>query len=297
MVTYTCPRCGFTTVYRNNMRRHYARDVPCEPQQSNVDFDSLFENFDVKKKIACNLCCKTFNSKRGLLYHQKQHSENENDMSNADLVKELIELKRLVKNMQTSPTTNNIQNQQNNNMTVNSTIVVMQQPPHVQRNNFGQETIDHITGEFVKEALLNLRKGAVDLFQKVHFDPDVPRNNNIAFKSAKSKQVNAVVEGTWQSRPTSTAVEDIVRKVLQLMSLRFNEHMGDNELQRNKDQIFKWMHDVLNMNNDKYFKLKQDIVTLIQNQTDIYNPMLDDRQKVAAMSIGGLNQTSNGQLD
>ena len=198
------------------------------------------------------------------------------------MYKELQELRALVKSIkvpggiqtQTHINNTNVFNQQN------ITVIVQ---PQLQRNNFGAETINHITNEFVREALLNLRKGALDMVHKVHYDPTVPENNNIAFKSAKSKQVSAVIEGTWLSKPISSTVEEIIRKVLQLMNSRFPEYADDPDMINNRDGIFKWMRDVMSMNNDKYYSLRKDIIALIQNQTELYNPMLDDKLKMACL--------------
>jgi hypothetical protein len=199
------------------------------------------------------------------------------------MYKELQELRALVKSIKgpagiQTPThinnTSNVFNQQN------ITFIVQ---PQLQRNNFGAETIHHITNEFVREALLNLRKGAVDMVHKVHYDPTVPENNNIAYKSAKSKQMSAVIEGTWLSKPISSTVEEIIRKVLQLMNSRFPEYADDPDMINNKDGIFKWMRDVMSMNNDKYYSLRKDIIALIQNQTELYNPMLEDKLKMECL--------------
>jgi hypothetical protein len=95
------------------------------------------------------------------------------------------------------------------------------------------------------------------MVHKVHYDPKVPENNNIAYKSAKSKQVNAVIEGAWLSKPISTTVEEIIRKVLQMMNARFPEYASFP---------------------------RQDIIAPIQNQTDLYNPMLNDKARRLAAS-------------
>lgn len=271
MVQYKCQRCGFETNYKGNIRRHLTRAKPCEPLLGDIDISQQLEQLEkCDGKHTCWVCKKGFSSKWNLDVHSQKHLD---DPDKLIMMKEIQELKKIVSNLNCGTNTT-IQNQQNNNITQNLFVV---QQAAVPRNNFGQESVDHITSEFVREALLNLQKGAVDLVQKVHYDPEVPRNNNIAFKSAKSKQVNAVVQGTWQRKPISTAVEGIVRKVLQLMSSRINEYLDDDELQENRDHIYKWMHDVLNMNNEKYYKLKQDITSLIQNQTELYNPMLEDK--------------------
>jgi hypothetical protein len=203
-------------------------------------------------------------------------------------MKELHELRQIVHEMQNSSiNTINTINTINSNNNIQNNITFLLQPQQIQRNNFGDESIHHITNEFVREALLNLRKGAVDMVHKVHYDPTVPENNNIAYKSAKSKQVSAVIEGTWLSKPISSTVEEIIRKVLQLMNSRFPEYADDPDMINNRDCIFKWMHDVMSMNNDKYYSLRKDIIALIQNQTELYNPMLDDKLKFVNLQTIG----------
>ena len=41
MVKYVCPRCGFSTIYKNNMRNHKSRKFKCKPIVNNIELESL----------------------------------------------------------------------------------------------------------------------------------------------------------------------------------------------------------------------------------------------------------------
>lgn len=115
-------------------------------------------------------------------------------------------LKKRIKELEDiqQKTVNNIQNIQIN---IN----------HCKMNDFGQETLDHITDEFIENCIIAQTNGVVQLIEKIHFDPGVPQNRNIRFQSNKQKTMKVVKNGEWKLASEQAVLNDMLKKSGKIM--------------------------------------------------------------------------------
>lgn len=274
---YKCKRCGYETALKTNIKTHFNRKNLCELVHEDITYEEQLKmlNNDDLHIHKCSFCTKSYTSKQGLKAHVNKFHANEAPSR----VDEMTQLKETIENLQKQIQDLQQTHIQNNTTVVNNTTinVVVEAPL---RRNFGDENIEHITEEAVKKAILNLRKGAVELVHKVHYDPEVPENNNIAFKSAKSKQLYIVQDGTWKCAPINTTMEDLARNTLRLIMSKYGALSSDNTIVENEQIIHSWMNEVNSGKGNAFWKLKQELLSMIQNKTEAYNPVHDDRAKI-----------------
>lgn len=77
-----CPRCGYCTPQRSNMKKHLLKPLPCTPKNSDMTVDEIRNQFPWlfqkqfkggPKSLFCSICKKGFNSKQGLQLHEKKY--------------------------------------------------------------------------------------------------------------------------------------------------------------------------------------------------------------------------------
>lgn len=80
--TLTCPRCGYCTDRRSNMKKHLLKRIPCEPVLLDIDRQDIQAQSPHllakplkggPKTFTCTACKKQFNKKYGLSLHTKNH--------------------------------------------------------------------------------------------------------------------------------------------------------------------------------------------------------------------------------
>jgi len=73
-VSYTCPRCSYTTSRLSNFRIHLKRAVICKPLHENVTIEDICKRVGVNidKIYSCESCDKVYASHSGLIYHAKR---------------------------------------------------------------------------------------------------------------------------------------------------------------------------------------------------------------------------------
>jgi len=274
---YLCERCGYEASMKCNLRTHLTRKISCKPILSDINPNALLSKLETSnpapQKYKCKHCDIKFSSKVGLREHIKTCGDF--------LEKQIKQLQNQIEHLQAKQSdhdhhilVNNNTHIINNNNTTNNNVQNFNFV--INRRDFGNESLDHITTDMVKCAFENTTHGAIEMVQKIHYNPDVPENNNIAFKSGKSKQMYVVKDGMWQITPSSTAIEEMVKNILKLFREHVAEHMKTDPI--DACGVRAWYLEMCeaNLAKPKYWKLKQELTSVIQNQTNIYNPYQHD---------------------
>lgn len=289
-MAYKCGRCGCDFNQKGHIRYHILRKNRCESLLDDLDVDTLLksiEHQDDEFKHSCAECAKKYRSRQGLLAHIKKHHEESAQPPNLQqdgelnaLKNEVLQLRKAMQAMQSSVsnTTHNNNTTTTNNNTINYNIYNL--PPPVNRRNFGDETLDHITHDMLTDYTLGMDQGNVDLFTKIHFDPSAPENHNIAHKSLKNKQCFIVENGQWSIVPYRTAMQQAIRKV---SGMRFNHSITnqttDPVIERNVDTIQKHHFGAVDPNSKLHQKLCSDLACRLQTTTENNNPAIQDTQQ------------------
>lgn len=262
MTAYTCPRCGYETVQKSSIRAHYLRKKPCSPHLSSKSLDELIKDLDTPKdcNFHCSACSKGFRSRQSLHRHNKTCTKNDN-ITITNLQREIDELRRMVAS-QTAPsnTTTN-----NNTNTMNHITNIFVTHPHMNVKDFGSESIDHISKEYIRECLLKTYEGVKNLISTIHLNTDVPENHNVRFKSAKQKTLFIVKGGKAVEANQNTTLDKMIYNGYKLMYPEFQDLMvTDRDIQERAHHIALWFNNLLAKNHPPYYDLRRDILALLK---------------------------------
>ncbi len=76
MVEYNCPRCGYSTKQKSNIRAHYNRKKICKPIVDDIGLDECKKILDRIEDNICGHCNKKFSKKSNLRRHQNKCKDN-----------------------------------------------------------------------------------------------------------------------------------------------------------------------------------------------------------------------------
>lgn len=222
MTKYNCLRCGYSTKYKNDFRKHIYRKFTCKPILNKIDISKIINKFEMNKTIKktqidfemtsndfqmtsndfvgnnefkCRYCNKIFTRKNNLNYHIKNRcklKKNINDELNK-MKKEIEELK--IKNNIINNTIKNNQINSNNNIII---------------NNFGSENTEYITDDMLKNLLLQGSNSIPSLIKQIHFNPNHPENHNIRIKNKKLKYAEIRENNEWKYKHKKAVLDDLV---------------------------------------------------------------------------------------
>ena len=203
---YTCPRCGYFTDRKYNMKTHIQRKMICEPLIDDVDISLLEDEilFSKEKDIFC-ACGKGFISRYGYTKHKSHCSEKdsyEDDLASKikEMEKEICKLKSTAgQNTNYNYNTNNI----NSNNTINNNIVI-------QLTDFGNENMSHLGKDFFRGCLMNGALGVLQVIEKVWFDDEHPENFNIRLASLKNMLVQYYKHPGWEICGFHDAIDKMI---------------------------------------------------------------------------------------
>ena len=178
---FKCPRCAYSTFVKGNLLAHLKNKKICNATLIDISREDILKTFQKEKKsdtIECCHCHKMI-SKQNMARHVKTCKQKPQPLNNETinvLQKEIENLKNEIATLKHSPQT--IQNITYNSATINIQNNV---------NNFGSEDLTHLTHEFLSHCLLNPTKGFPSLIDTIHYNPDVPHNHNLRYKSTKNQ--------------------------------------------------------------------------------------------------------------
>jgi DNA-directed RNA polymerase subunit RPC12/RpoP len=177
---YNCPRCGYYTDLKNNMKRHLNRKSVCIVKYKNIsirDCKIMFQEGNLKQnretnkiKYICHTCDKHFDRKSRLSIHMEKCSiEILNIVKEQQKqIKELIEINKKA----------NV-----NNNTDNSTNYTNCGNINIHINPFKDTDYGALKDEIIKCLENQDTKLKVPMFEQiidaVHFNKDKPENHNI----------------------------------------------------------------------------------------------------------------------
>ncbi len=101
-------------------------------------------------------------------------------------------------------------------------------------NNFSQETMDHITSDFLTSCIISCRENTnvARLLQAIHCDQDIPQNQNIRIDSIKSKTWVIRQNNMWVIKDAEDVVRMLVEKHGPTLLLHYNNSDELKELDR-----------------------------------------------------------------
>jgi hypothetical protein len=281
MNKYNCDRCGFSTQYRGNFKKHIFRKNVCKPKLEDINIDEIRKKYGFNKhseltpkhseltpkhseltpkklKYHCEYCNKSFtrlgNKKRHIksrcslkqkdinnLQNILLEKENENEKLKNILLEKENENKEIKNKMekQISEIKNEMKKQieillekvGNNNITINN---------NIQLNNYGNESMVHVTRDFLKKLIKMPYTSIPKLIENIHFNKEVPENKNIRITNKKLPYAEVFKDNKWKLCNKIEVVNEILTNKSKILDNEFIEIKDDLQKETsNKYNTFK----------------------------------------------------------
>ncbi len=278
-----CRRCGYVCDYKYLLKRHLTRKIPCKILIEEISIDELLKELDnedleeysrlkehdeptelkepEKSKVyKCKHCNKSFSQATNMYRHQKTCKESKSEI---EVLKDTIAtLQKQVANITTSTTNNNTTN---NNIQKANNIV------NITLNNFGNESYDHITDDFLKKCIMNNVSGVKSLIEKIHFSEEAPENKNVRLRSIKNNLVEISNNAKWVVKDANEAMETMIHKGCKILNGYYNNPQSgllDEDLNELDTRIQNFLLSIMDKNNKYYFTLRRRILALLIEHSD-----------------------------
>jgi len=223
---------------------------------------------DLMKTYTCKFCCNTYSTNSHMNRHMKKCTKNKivstinKEESNNTKLLEYIkliekekkamrkEIEKLIDKVGTN-TTNNI---------MNNTINI------VAPNNFTQENLDYLTGDYL-DGLLKIPYGSIlDLLKHIHFNPKHPENHNIKIPNRKEKFAIVYSKGKWELRVKKEVIGDMVDTAYNIIDCHYDE--VKNTLEFGRKDRFNNYQSSYDTDNKTRQKIETDVELVILNEKE-----------------------------
>lgn len=271
---FSCTRCGYECKFKQNLIRHLKNKTVCPANFSNDGREDLLNKLQKREEgsFQCKDCYQKFKSRQGLTYHMKKQTclEASTSSGNGTMQQKLEyledELNNLKSKLQQDDNTR-VQSISNSNNTINNINHGIN--VQINLNNYGQETLSHITPLFLRECLFECEHGIKKYLDKVHFDKEVPENRNVRIKSIKSKLLEHLINGKWMACDKNAKLDEMIQRGYRELYKNYLEQKHDDpEFKFRKDYIDDFLLKFANREGQKwYFQLRRNMFVSILNET------------------------------
>lgn len=292
-----CRRCGEHLSSKQNLIRHIRSDK-CDATVEQISKDDYIKSLGKpvhQNAVACKYCGSLFNHACNMYTHHKvckknpasdKYEENSTNQNQGPITpqqeiailkaelnakqkeiqklkQENIDLQQRIQEYTSSGTKSvtNISHSGSGNININQYITYQ-----VNLKNFGEETKDHISNQFILSCLMREAVGIRNLVEKLHFDEAAPQNKNVRYKSTKRKVVEIVQNNDWVIRDEKEILRNMIRKACNTMREYYNQ---DEELQAKDDnqyemRIINYLNEILDYKTK--YKYSRDMVKALIEQ-------------------------------
>jgi len=209
---FSCP-CGKQYSHRQTL---YAHRKQCEVYKNpTAKEEQTTSAVNAQDKKIEELERKLLEEKINCLQKDNQILQKDNQLAKKNL--EIAELKLANANV-----TNNFNT--TNNTTNNTTIII---------NPFGFENLDHITDKDMLKCISMVYESVPSLFEKVHYNPEHPENNNIRIPNKKQPYIKIMdPNGKWKLVDKDYTMNALVYKYVDMLNDTFKEHKNTYPLKK-----------------------------------------------------------------
>jgi hypothetical protein len=196
MVKYECPRCGYSTEKKTNMKNHINRKNMCKPVLNDNNLKKYKEQLLSNKSNVCKSCNKEFTR----IDNRKRHEKSCQERIENDRIKELEEQIKQLKGEKT-PVINNTTNNTTNNNTFNIVILPYREPD-----------VSHLTDHDYYNSIDKCIMAVPLLIKKIHFNKDKPENHNIFISNFKNKYAMIHDGEKWLTEEEDDVIDDLIEQ-------------------------------------------------------------------------------------
>lgn len=260
----------------SNVHVSHAIEQAGESNETRVQCDKCYKTFTCRKTLnrhrvicrelpdplMCPYCDKIFPSRQAKSNHCKKCKTMPRETAialvpttSSDIVPHTI---NNVQNNVQNNVHNNVQNQQNI-----STLNI------ININNFGHEKKDHITNEVLDQRLREVNgHGIYNLIRDIHFNPEIPENQNVRMGVKRDKSVEVKEDDQWRRRDHADILDIMIQQYKTMLSIRSMEPDFKEKLEHKSD-FMQIQQDLLTFgkstNRVAYYKCIRKVLRLIEN--------------------------------
>lgn len=204
----------------------------------------------------CYHCRKKYKNRKSLVRHVKTCKMLEkfnNSVANSQNSALIPSEKKTINNM----TTINNNNQTTNNKNTQNIIYVDNRScSDTKLKPFGKENLGFLTEDFLQSVIIEPEEGILRLIEKVHFNKDVPENQNIQFKNKKEPYIDIFNGKKWEKQDKKTAIQNIITTKKDIMDDFVDEYdetkLINKFVKENYDTFSKMLNEYIMHTLDSY---------------------------------------------
>lgn len=262
MVTYKCPRCGYSTDQKSHFKNHLSRKNVCEAVLSDVSIDTILAETFIerpKKMYCCEYCIKGFNSPQ-LKYQHKQRCPHmkakQRQCAESEMLTRIEELERKLVECQKQTVITNQTNTQNNNFNILINV----------RDFAINENKDYLKPELLLECFRDM--DLINVLEEIHFNPDHPENHNVRIKNVKQGLMEYVDNGKWVTNKKDEVLNHLIMNGYRVLHTYFKDNKDEIEDELADEEIddsLGWLKKIYNEDKQLTKELRNDAFLLIMN--------------------------------
>ena len=292
---FNCEKCGKEFEFNCLLTRHLEKKLPCDTytnitknyDNKIISIDTEIETKTVKsleEKTKCLFCDKLFLTKTNTNRHIKHYClkkkelieekdkiiidknklvEEKKNQDRDDEIKMLRDGFAKLLKKHSGPNINIINNNNNkiiNNKVINNNLVV-------NINSFGKENLSHISLSDYKKYLSGYFPGFINFIEKVHFDENMPENNNLCITNLKSKFMYIHDGDKWVTKDKNDVINKFIKTKYNILSDKCDELGESNEIdEKTLDKFLSFAQNYKDEDSQKNTKDK--IMLMIYNNKD-----------------------------
>jgi hypothetical protein len=248
-----CKRCGYKTNYKQNLQTHLRKVKECEAKLEEISRIDLLKELEVKVKgneHKCSSCLKTYSNSQNLTRHELVCPKREESNKINELVVQMKEMNKELKELKENPSIIN-----NNNTTNYNIVMNLNDYYHTNNGCVNLEKLLEILEETINESDNLYAK----LIEEIHFNKKHPENWNILLDDVDSDCIEIYTNNTFEKRNLKQTMDTIIKSKRFYIRKKIMEWYKLNKNLSNEEELEKISKYILNI----------DFNGDIEKQTDI----------------------------
>ncbi len=193
MSEFSCSICNYTSKIKRNVERHLTKKTKCGEGIGTIIESSI--------EIKCEFCNKQYSSIISHMYHIKNTCSMKDvkikeklELANQKIKELEIENKILKENPKTVI----------NNNSINNTIILV--------NGYNDTSLEKLSDKHYLRALNKMILSVPTFIKDVHFNPNMPENQNIYISNMRNGYVMVYNSDTknWDARPKGEMIDRLI---------------------------------------------------------------------------------------
>lgn len=219
MVEYKCKKCNKIFHHLGNYNSHIMRIFPCTDNPDEKNQLPKENNYNIPEQVnelTCRYCNKIFSRKDVCIRHEKSNCKSKKTVEIHEEIRQTV-----INNFQTVNNYNTINFNYENGINIHP---------------FGKEDVSFLTNGIMKNILKNPDQGIPQLIRLIHFNPEIPQNQNVRIKNKKEPYLNVFNGQNWELRDKDDTIQDLIISKKEIADDYFDNLLMNQDLEITKKQ-------------------------------------------------------------